>query len=463
MSTPVLRERDRTPRQDRVPATQSSEMFRGTLADSYRRVRAWTHSLCDPLSTEDYVVSSMPDVSPTKWHLAHTSWFFETFVLVPHLAGYRPLDPRYAYLFNSYYVQAGERHCRAQRGLVTRPTVEQVYDYRAYVDEHMLRLTERLDAGSAPGESVAIGGGSASAAELRELIILGLNHEQQHQELMVTDIKHVLWMNPLRPTYLEHSAALPSIQPAQTSDWLGVSDGIHRIGYEGSGFSYDNEGPSHRVFLEPFRIARRLVSNGEYMAFMADGGYSRPELWLSSGWDAVRSEGWEAPLYWERSGDGSGDGWNMFTLHGTEPVNEAEPVCHVSFFEADAYARWMGERLPTEAEWEVAAASAPLDGAFAESRLFHPHPADAAGDDGSLSQCYGDVWQWTGSQYTPYPGYRAAAGAIGEYNGKWMADQWVLRGASIATPRSHARLTYRNFFHAPTRWQFSGIRLAGDV
>ena len=430
------------------------EIYGGPLADSYRRVRAWSRSLCAPLATEDYVVSSMPDVSPTKWHLAHTSWFFETFVLGPHLEGYRPLDPRYAFLFNSYYVQAGERHCRAQRGLVTRPTVEQVFEYRAYVDEHMLSLIELLDRG-------VMSRGGASAGELRELVILGLNHEQQHQELMLTDIKHVLWMNPLRPTYQERAAGAPS--PAQLTatgavDWIGVADGVYRIGYHGGDFAYDNEGPSHRVFLEPFRMARGLVSNGDYMAFMADGGYRRPELWLSSGWDAVRSEGWEAPLYWERAGDE----WSIFTLHGTEPVNAAEPVCHVSFFEADAYARWAGARLPTEAEWEVAAASAPLEGAFAESRLFHPHRVDDDGLGGALRQCYGDVWQWTGSQYTPYPGYRPAAGAIGEYNGKWMADQWVLRGASIATPRSHARLTYRNFFHAPTRWQFSGIRLAGE-
>jgi ergothioneine biosynthesis protein EgtB len=451
MSTTVSSS-DRAVRREHAPRVQRDEPHGGKLADEYRRVRGWTEALCEPLTTEDYVVSSMPDVSPTKWHLAHTSWFFETFVLGPHVADYRPLDSRYAYLFNSYYVQAGERHCRAQRGLVTRPTVEQVFEYRAHVDEHMLRLADALDAGS------PIGSGDAGADELRSLIVLGLNHEQQHQELMLTDIKHVLWMNPLRPVYRERERVISSAREGGrgSASWLDFDEGVRRIGFEGSGFSYDNEGPSHRVFVEPFRIATRLVTNSEYLAFMADGGYRRPELWLSSGWDAVRSEGWEAPLYWERSGDD----WTIFTLHGTEPVNGAEPVSHVSFFEADAFARWAGARLPTEAEWEIAASSAPVDGAFAESRLFHPHSTAEGGSGDELLQSYGDVWQWTGSQYTPYPGYRPATGAIGEYNGKWMADQWVLRGASIATPRSHARLTYRNFFHSPTRWQFSGIRLA---
>jgi ergothioneine biosynthesis protein EgtB len=455
MSIPALGSYDSAVSNQSVPREPRAEIYRGPLADSYRQVRAWTHALTEPLTTEDYVVSSMPDVSPTKWHLAHTSWFFETFVLVPHLAGYRPLDARYAYLFNSYYVQAGERHCRAQRGLVTRPTVEQVFEYRAYVDEHMQRLMESLDADSFEGAK------GTGAGEIRDLITLGLNHEQQHQELMLTDIKHVLWMNPLRPTYRERDrlAASAAGHAARGANaWMEFPEGIHRIGFDADGFSYDNEGPAHRVFLEPFRIATRLVTNADYLAFMRDGGYARPELWLSSGWDAVRSQGWEAPLYWERSDDG----WSTFTLHGTEPVNGAEPVSHVSFFEADAFARWAGARLPTEAEWEVAAASAPVDGALAESRLFHPHTAADAGRGDALEQAYGDVWQWTLSQYTPYPGYRPAGGAIGEYNGKWMADQWVLRGASIATPRSHARRTYRNFFHAPTRWQFAGIRLAND-
>jgi ergothioneine biosynthesis protein EgtB len=454
MSTPALGASDILLRPKSSPRTEGTAIFSGALADSYRQVRAWTHALCELLATEDYVVSSMPDVSPTKWHLAHSSWFFETFVLGPHFAGYEPLDSRYAFLFNSYYVQAGERHCRAQRGLVTRPTVEQVFEYRAYVDEHMLRLIDSLDSDS-PGVTRGTG-----RNELRSLIVLGLNHEQQHQELMLTDIKHVLWMNPLRPSYRERAASALRHHDrlGGPGDWKDVEEGVYRIGYEGDGFFYDNERPLHRVFLEPFRIASRLVTNADYLAFIEDGGYTRSELWLSAGWDAVRTQGWEAPLYWERDGAG----WSVFTLHGTEPVEGAEPVSHVSFYEADAYARWAGARLPTEAEWEVASASVPVDGAFAESMLFHPHAADEDEATGDMRQCFGDVWQWTGSQYTPYPGYRPAAGAIGEYNGKWMADQWVLRGASIATPRSHARPTYRNFFHSPTRWQFSGIRLASD-
>ncbi len=452
MSTTALRG-ESTPVRGKTAGGGAGRIYAGSLAESYSHVRAWTRALCEPLSTEDYVVSSMPDVSPTKWHLAHTSWFFETFVLGPHFAGYQPLDSRYAFLFNSYYVQAGERHCRAQRGLVTRPTVEQVFEYRGWVDEHVRRLIDALDSDS----SGIVHG--ASPDEVRALITLGLNHEQQHQELMLTDIKHVLWMNPLRPVYAPRERSSEGIRSVGASAaWREVPDGVYRIGFEGDGFAYDNEAPAHRVFLEPFGVATGLVTNGEYLEFIADGGYARPELWLSAGWDAVRTQGWEAPLYWERDG---GD-WNIFTLHGTERVDAAEPVSHVSFFEADAYARWAGARLPTEAEWEVASAALPLDGAFAESRRFHPQAAGGGSSGDELRQCYGDVWQWTGSQYTPYPGYRPAAGAIGEYNGKWMADQWVLRGASIATPRSHARPTYRNFFHSPTRWQFSGIRLAKD-
>jgi len=422
-----------------------------SLVERYRAVRGWTHALCEPLVTEDYVVRSMPDASPVKWHIAHTSWFFETFVLGPHDPGYRPLDVRYAYLFNSYYVQAGERHCRAQRGLVTRPTVADVYAYRAHVDEHLLALLARVERGDGDG------------ARVRELVEIGLHHEQQHQELIATDVKHLFWTNPLRPEYTPAAASPSTTSPAPLR-WIPVAEGLYEVGHaSGDGFAFDNEAPRHREFLAGCRIASRLVTNGEYLEFIADGGYRRPELWLSAGWDAVRANGWESPLYWERDDDG----WRSFTMAGMRALVAAEPVCHVSCFEADAFARWAGARLPTEAEWEVAAAGVPVAGAFAESRRFHPAVAPSAGaaerDESRPAQLYGDLWQWTASQYRPYPGFTPAAGAIGEYNGKFMCDQWVLRGASCATPRSHARRTYRNFFPADARWQFSGLRLAADA
>ncbi|HTI62561.1 MAG TPA: ergothioneine biosynthesis protein EgtB [Gemmatimonadaceae bacterium] len=407
-----------------------------SLQRRFIEVRRQTEALCRPLETEDYVVSTMADVSPTKWHLAHTSWFFETFVLAPFDPRYVTPNPKYAFLFNSYYVQAGERHCRAQRGLVTRPTVAEVFDYRAHVDEALVALIDGI-------------GGDESHPAL-PVIELGLHHEQQHQELLLTDIKHVFWMNPLRPAY----APRPAVSSEPTPQgWRSVDAGIHRIGYDGHGFAFDNESPAHRVFVDEFQLADRLVTNGEYLAFIEDRGYHRPELWLSNGWAKVRAESWEAPLYWERTADG----WTEFSLAGVHPVNPAEPVCHVSHYEADAFARWAAARLPTEAEWEIAAAGEPVDGNFVDARLFHPAPAPAG--DG-LRQLYGDVWQWTASAYLAYPGFSPAPGAIGEYNGKWMSDQWTLRGASCATPRSHARLTYRNFFPSDARWQFMGIRLA---
>jgi ergothioneine biosynthesis protein EgtB len=429
------------------PAANASALLASepTLAARYDAVRTQTERLCEPLEVEDYVVSSMPDVSPTKWHLAHTSWFFETFVLAGHDAAYRSPDPRYAYLFNSYYVQAGERHCRAKRGLVTRPTVRDVFDYRAQVDDAMRRLIARI------GDDVT----HPAAA----LIELGLHHEQQHQELLLTDIKHVLWTNPLRPTYRARSATRASSAPPLA--WREFDEGVRIIGHDGDGFAFDNEGPRHRVFLEPYRLASRLVTNGEYREFIEDGGYTRPELWLSAGLATVQDGRWEAPLYWEKDADGR---WTEFTLAGTRPLDGAalaEPVTHVSYYEADAFARWSGHRLPTEFEWEAAARGAPIEGHFVDSARFHPAPADEH-DDG-LAQLYGDAWQWTQSSYVGYPNYHPAPGAIGEYNGKWMADQWVLRGASCATPRSHARLTYRNFFPSSTRWQFTGIRLASGA
>jgi ergothioneine biosynthesis protein EgtB len=408
------------------------------LAERYRAVRAATEALCAPLEVEDYVVSSMPDVSPTKWHLAHTSWFFETFLLAPHDERYVTPNPRYAFLFNSYYVQAGERHCRAQRGLVTRPTVAEVYAYRRHVDDAVLALCERL-AGDEGHPAWAV-------------LELGLHHEQQHQELLLTDIKHVFWTNPMRPAY---RATRPSVPPASAMEWQHVAGGVRTIGWDGTGFAFDNEGPAHKVYLQDFRLAHRLVTNAEYAQFIADGGYRQPAHWMSKGWAEVRAGGWTAPLYWEQQGGA----WHEFTLSGMAPVEPDAPVTHVSFYEADAFARWAGHRLPTEAEWEVVAARHPVEGRFVEHGDRHPSADVGSG----MQQLYGDAWQWTQSSYVAYPGYRASPGAIGEYNGKWMCDQWVLRGASCATPETHARLTYRNFFPSDARCQFTGIRLAADV
>jgi ergothioneine biosynthesis protein EgtB len=415
---------------------------RRRLSERYRAVRGFSETLCEPLVAEDYVIQSMPDVSPTKWHLAHTSWFFETFVLKPAAPDYRPLHPQYAYLFNSYYVAAGERHCRDKRGLLSRPTVAETYQYRAFVDQQMLALLESA--------------GPEQWSRLDPVVTIGLHHEQQHQELILTDIKHVLASNPLRPVYKElGSVASSATRPL---GWATHDEGLQWIGHEGDGFAYDNEAPRHRQWLQPFRLANRLVTNGEYSAFMEDGGYERPELWLSEGWHAVQTHGWQAPGYWEKR-DGR---WWLMTLSGMRVIHEAEPVCHVSYFEADAYTRWAGARLPTEAEWEVAAEGVAPDGNFVESGIFHPQPLRDGPPDTSLHQMFGDVWQWTRSPYTPYPGFEPAMGALGEYNGKFMCNQFVLRGGSCATSRSHIRRTYRNFFPPEARWQFTGLRLAKD-
>jgi ergothioneine biosynthesis protein EgtB len=424
-------------------ATLSTELpGAGTLGGRYTAVRTFTERLCAPLEIEDFVVQSMPDVSPTKWHLAHTSWFFETFILKPHLSGYDEIDPRYAFLFNSYYVQAGERHCRAQRGYISRPTVAEVFAYRAHVDAAMVELIERAD--------------DAMRATIDPLIEIGINHEQQHQELMLTDIKHVLSVNPLRPAYAPAAQSAPS-QDDDAASWIAVPGGVYLVGHDGAGFAYDNEGPRHEVLLQPFELCDRLVTNGEYLEFMQDGGYERPELWVSMGWATLQEQQWSEPFYWERR-DGE---WHTFTLHGMQSVNPAEPVVHLSWFEAEAFARWAGARLPTEFEWEVAAAMlAAPDGAanHVESGVLHPRPAAGAG----LRQMYGDVWEWTRSQYSPYPRYQPAPGAIGEYNGKFMCNQFVLRGGSCVTSHTHIRPTYRNFFPPDATWQFTGLRLARD-
>ncbi len=411
------------------------------LAACYSRARHFTERLCEPLAVEDFVVQSMPDASPARWHLAHTTWFFETFVLARAGSGYQPVSSDYQFLFNSYYHGVGEQFPRSRRGLLTRPTVAEVFQYRKAVDERVLRLLHNVR--------------DEVAAETARLVELGINHEQQHQELLLTDIKHMFSCNPLWPAY-RTAPAKPRAASDEPSGWFAHWGGLVQIGREGDAFAFDNEGPRHSVFLQPFEIHRRLVTVGEYIEFMEDGGYSRPELWLSLGWWTSRDQSWTAPLYWvQRDGH-----WQLFTLDGLSPLNNDEPVCHVSYFEADAFARWAGARLPTEAEWEHTASAIEPQGSFLESEHFHP---SVNNESNGITQLYGEVWQWTASPYTPYPGFVAPPGALGEYNGKFMCNQYVLRGGSCITPASHIRATYRNFFPPEARWQFSGIRLARDA
>ena len=414
---------------------------RGQRSETYLSIRGATRALAAPLSVEDCAVQSMPDASPVKWHLAHTTWFFETFVLVPHQPGYHAFAPEYQVLFNSYYNSVGDRYPRPERGLLSRPGLEEVFAYRRHVDEAVLGL---LAADRLPAEA----GG---------LIELGLHHEQQHQELILTDAKHLLSRNPLKPAY-QKQWPLTAIR-AREPRWIAFEKGLREVGHSGHDFCFDNETPRHRVWLDAFRIASHPVTHGDFIDFIEDGGYRRPELWLSAGWDAVTAGGWEAPLYWERREDG----WHLFTLHGEVPVDRNTPVCHVSFFEAEAFARWANARLPTEAEWEVAARDASRAGNFLESGALHPLALRGAPAEGTLAQAFGDVWEWTRSDYGPYPGYRPVAGAIGEYNGKFMCGQYVLRGGSCVTPEAHVRATYRNFFPPQARWQFSGLRLAREA
>jgi ergothioneine biosynthesis protein EgtB len=438
---------------DRPAAEQPILFTRESMAERLRhrfhQVRSFTDSLCVGLEPEDCVVQSMPDVSPAKWHLAHTTWFFETFILKKFVPGYHAEIPEYAYLFNSYYNAAGDMHRRDLRGLISRPTVREAQRYRASVDSHIDDLL------SNPDESLL--------DEIEPILVLGIHHEQQHQELLITDIKHVFAQNPLYPVFRQRNrdVAGKKITPIRFIDFEETRTAI---GHDGDGFAYDNEGPRHKALVPAFSLATRPVTNGEYIAFIEDNGYHRPEFWLSLGWMTVSEQRWDAPLYWTKR---DGTWWN-FTLSGFRAVAESQPVTHISYFEADAYANWAGARLPTEFEWERAASGCPIEGNFVEDELFHPAavpstvPVDTAPRDLRLHQMFGDVWEWTRSAYSPYPGYRAAPGALGEYNGKFMCNQYVLRGGSGATSRTHIRRTYRNFFQPEKRWQFTGIRLARD-
>jgi ergothioneine biosynthesis protein EgtB len=417
----------------------------GRLLARFQQVREFSETLCQTLEPEDCVVQSMPDVSPTKWHLAHTSWFFETFILKVWLPSYQTVVPEYAYLFNSYYNAAGDMHRRDLRGLISRPTVAETFRFRKSIDAHIQELLESVD--------------DETLAELEPVFIIGLHHEQQHQELLVTDIKNVFSHNPLHPVFRKRDDRIERREIAPAG-YVDFDETTLEIGHGSDDFSYDNEGPRHRALVLPFSLATRPVTNGEYLAFIESGGYTRPEFWLSLGWTTVNepaSGGWEAPLYWVKR---DGKWWN-FTLSGMRPVDESEPVTHVSYFEADAFANWSGARLPTEFEWERAVAGLPIAGNFVDTQRFHPAPV-AAQPNGKLQQMYGDVWEWTRSAYLPYPGYHAAPGALGEYNGKFMSNQMVLRGGSCATSQNHIRPTYRNFFQPEKRWQFTGIRLARD-
>jgi len=439
--------------QSLFPATQS-QIER--LRDRFHQVRKFTDALCVGLEPEDCVVQSMPDVSPAKWHLAHTTWFFETFILKKFVPGYRAEIPEYAYLFNSYYNAAGDMHRRDLRGLISRPTVSEAQRYRESIDSHMDDLLSNAD--------------EKLLDEIEPLLVLGVHHEQQHQELLITDIKHVFAQNPLYPVFRQRNGdvAAKKITPIR---FIDSEETVTAIGHDGNGFAYDNEGPRHQALVHAFSLATRPVTNGEFIAFIEDNGYRRPEFWLSLGWMTVNEQRWNAPLYWTKR-DGA---WWNFTLSGLRRVDQSEPVTHVSYFEADAYANWAGARLPTEFEWERATLSCPIEGNFVETELFHPAPVAVAPNAfGAVSaerpeqyrdlvQMFGDVWEWTRSAYSPYSGYRAEPGALGEYNGKFMCNQYVLRGGSCATSRTHIRRTYRNFFQPEKRWQFTGIRLARDA
>jgi ergothioneine biosynthesis protein EgtB len=431
---------------DSAEKLQARGADRDAAIERFAEIRGESEALAANLTPEDQSIQSMPDVSPTKWHLAHTTWFFETFILTRLNPSYRVFDPAFAYLFNSYYEAVGPRHPRSERGLLSRPAVDVVAAYRDHVSTAITRFIEEASAEV-----------WRTAAPLLEL---GVQHEQQHQELILMDIKHVFSVNPLLPAY---QAPRPQIRGSATPlAWVEFAGGLVEIGHSGSAFAFDNETPRHRVWIEPFRLATRPVSCGEYLGFIEAGGYQAPEFWLSDGWAAVREQGWEAPLYWSHE---SGE-WSIFTLSGRCRVNPVEPVCHVSFYEAEAFAKWAGKRLPSEAEWEIAAEGLAMAGNFADDRRFHPCAdvaAPPADEKPILRQMFGDVWEWTASPYIPYPRFRPAAGAVGEYNGKFMCNQIVLRGGAAVTPTGHVRATYRNFFPPSARWAFAGLRLAEDL
>jgi ergothioneine biosynthesis protein EgtB len=435
-----------------------SHSHTATLLARFRSVRSATMSFCAPLTPEDMMVQSSAEASPVKWHLAHTTWFFETFVLSEFVAGYKPFDPDFRWLFNSYYRALGEMPEKKLRASFSRPSLDHILAYRSYVDDAICRLLRHI-----PED------------EAHRRIVLGLEHEQQHLELAATDIKHAFFTNPLHPAYLPLATAPPiGDRMAPPLSWLSFTPGSPA--YPGvveagvspdpkalDAFAFDNETPRHPIYLAPFRLASRPVTCAEYLAFLDEDGYARPELWLSEGWDTLHAEGWQAPLYWRRD-TGARSGWRIFTLRGWQPLDDISetPVCHLSFFEADAFARWSGHRLPTEFEWEFVAAQLPVSGNLLEQQSFHPQPARPSSDPNHPQQLFGDVWEWTQSPYTGYPGYKPLPGALGEYNGKFMSSQMVLRGGSCVTPEAHIRATYRNFFPSATRWQFSGLRLARD-
>jgi ergothioneine biosynthesis protein EgtB len=402
------------------------------LADRYRRVRSTTLALIDELQPEDTVVQSMPDVSPTKWHLAHVTWFFERFILQPHAANYRHFDERFDYLFNSYYYSVGSMHARPNRGLLSRPTLARVLEYRAYVDAAMQELIAER----------------AADETIQQLITLGLNHEQQHQELILTDIKHVFSCNPLKPA-LTKAVEKTADSPSAEYTFANGPSGIYKVGAEGDDFYFDNETPRHDTLLHPHRMGNRLVTNGEYREFIRDGGYATSDLWLSDGWAIINERGWQRPLYWDEAGE------TEFTLSGMQEIDSNAPVCHVSYYEADAFARWAGARLPTEFEWETAASGESTSGNLMDDGVWHPIAS-------STKQFFGDVWEWTASSYAPYPGFKPLAGSLGEYNGKFMCNQMTVRGGSCVTAADHIRASYRSFFYPDARWQFLGFRLAKD-